>query len=52
RHVVLPKKLIRWLPHRGILTEEECTSLGITQSTGWEHYMVYAPEPHILLFRR
>ncbi|KAI8078497.1 regulatory subunit of cyclin-dependent kinase [Thamnidium elegans] len=52
RHVVLPKKLIRWLPHRGILTEEEWTSLGITQSTGWEHFMVYAPEPHILLFRR
>ncbi|KAG2237407.1 hypothetical protein INT48_009535 [Thamnidium elegans] len=32
--------------------EEEWTSLGITQSTGWEHFMVYAPEPHILLFRR
>jgi len=35
-----------------ILMEEEWRSLGITQSLGWEHYEVHAPEPHILLFKR
>ncbi|KAI8880219.1 cyclin-dependent kinases regulatory subunit, partial [Backusella circina FSU 941] len=52
RHVVLPKQLIKWIP-RGVLLEEAVwRSLGIKQSKGWEHYMVYAPEPHILLFKR
>jgi cyclin-dependent kinase regulatory subunit CKS1 len=41
RHVVLPKILVRWLPHRGLLTESECLALGISQSTGWQHYMIY-----------
>lgn len=35
-----------------ILSVEEWRQLGITQSMGWEHYEVHAPEPHILLFRR
>lgn len=35
-----------------ILNEDEWRGLGITQSMGWEHYEVHAPEPHILLFRR
>ncbi|KAI7895768.1 regulatory subunit of cyclin-dependent kinase [Mucor mucedo] len=52
RHVVLPKILAKWLPHAGLLKEEEWSSLGVSQSSGWQHYMVYAPEPHILLFRR
>ncbi|KAL0073604.1 regulatory subunit of cyclin-dependent kinase [Phycomyces blakesleeanus] len=42
----------RWIPHSDLLTEREWRSLGIRQSRGWEHYMVHAPEPHILLFRR
>ncbi|GAC75204.1 cyclin-dependent protein kinase CDC28, regulatory subunit CKS1, and related proteins [Moesziomyces antarcticus T-34] len=35
-----------------ILAVKEWRDIGITQSVGWEHYEVHAPEPHILLFRR
>jgi len=35
-----------------LLKEQEWRGLGITQSMGWEHYEVYKPEPHVLLFRR
>ena len=35
-----------------LLTETEWRGLGVVQSRGWEHYAIYAPEPHILLFRR
>ncbi|KAG8736565.1 transcription factor [Ceratobasidium sp. 428] len=35
-----------------ILDESEWRGIGITQSLGWEHYEVHAPEPHVLLFRR
>lgn len=35
-----------------ILSVKEWREIGITQSMGWEHYEVHAPEPHILLFRR
>lgn len=35
-----------------LLTEEEWRGIGITQSPGWVHYEVHAPEPHVLLFRR
>ncbi|KAI9334799.1 cyclin-dependent kinase regulatory subunit-domain-containing protein [Pilaira anomala] len=52
RHVLIPEGLRRWLPRRRLLSEAECLDLGITQSTGWMHYMVYAPEPYIMLFRR
>ncbi|KAI8990005.1 regulatory subunit of cyclin-dependent kinase [Pilobolus umbonatus] len=56
RHVTLPKKLIQWIPifgpKYGLLTEAEWRGLGVKMSRGWEHYMVYQPEPHILLFRR
>ncbi|KAL0083791.1 cyclin-dependent kinases regulatory subunit 1, partial [Phycomyces blakesleeanus] len=52
RHVILPLQIARWIPHSDLLTEREWRSLGIRQSRGWEHYMVHAPEPHILLFRR
>ncbi|ORX89118.1 CKS-domain-containing protein [Basidiobolus meristosporus CBS 931.73] len=43
RHVTLPKPLVKY---------EEWRGLGVTQSPGWEHYMIHAPEPHILLFKR
>lgn len=62
RHVILPKPMLKLLPQAffdpaepgvlRILNEEEWRGLGITQSMGWEHYEVHAPEPHILLFRR
>lgn len=34
------------------MTETEWRNLGVQQSPGWVHYMVHAPEPHVLLFRR
>ncbi|KAJ3205051.1 hypothetical protein HDU82_005444 [Entophlyctis luteolus] len=46
RHVNLPREIGR------LLTETEWRSLGIKQSPGWYHYMLHAPEPHILLFKR
>ncbi|KAI8376215.1 cyclin-dependent kinase regulatory subunit-domain-containing protein, partial [Radiomyces spectabilis] len=52
RHVILPKEISRWLPSMDCLEESEWRELGVTKMTGWEHYMVHAPEPHILLFRR
>lgn len=62
RHVILPKQMLKLLP-KGyfqdndtgllrILSENEWRGIGITQSLGWEHFEVHAPEPHILLFRR
>ncbi|KAJ8654493.1 hypothetical protein O0I10_009799 [Lichtheimia ornata] len=51
RHVKLPKAISRWLPHYKPLKESEWRALGVQQSSSWEHYMVHAPEPHILLFR-
>lgn len=53
RNAYLPKRLRRYLPHPPrLLTEEECRDLGVLQSSGWIHYMVHAPEPHVLLFKR
>ncbi|KAF8315234.1 cyclin-dependent kinases regulatory subunit [Clavulina sp. PMI_390] len=61
RHVILPKPMLKLLPKQlfaedgstlRILAEEEWRAIGITQSLGWEHYEVHAPEPHVLLFRR
>ncbi|KAJ3993406.1 cyclin-dependent kinase regulatory subunit [Lentinula boryana] len=61
RHVILPKQLFKYIPKEywnqetgtlRLLTDKEWRSLGITQSLGWEHYEVHAPEPHVLLFRR
>ncbi|CAO1629710.1 unnamed protein product [Parajaminaea phylloscopi] len=62
RHVILPKPLLKMIPKNyfdpeepgvlRILSDQEWRGIGITQSLGWEHYEVHAPEPHILLFRR
>ncbi|KAI6109633.1 cyclin-dependent kinase regulatory subunit [Pisolithus sp. B1] len=61
RHVILPKPLLKFIPKEffdekegtlRLLTEAEWRGIGITQSLGWEHYEVHAPEPHVLLFRR
>jgi cyclin-dependent kinase regulatory subunit CKS1 len=62
RHVILPKQLLKMVPKEyfnqddtgtlRLLTEQEWRGIGITQSLGWEHYEVHAPEPHVLLFRR
>ncbi|TFK30069.1 cyclin-dependent kinase regulatory subunit [Coprinopsis marcescibilis] len=62
RHVILPKQLLKMVPKEyfnqddtgtlRLLAEHEWRGIGITQSLGWEHYEVHAPEPHVLLFRR
>jgi len=61
RHVMLPKNMLKAIPKDyfdtdtgtlKILHEEEWRGLGITQSLGWQHYEIHAPEPHILLFKR
>lgn len=35
-----------------VLSESEWRDLGVQQSRGWKNFMVYEPEPHMLLFRR
>ena len=35
-----------------LLTERESQNLGVLQSKGWNHYMVFEPEPWVLLYRR
>jgi len=68
RHVTLPKPFLKLFPKQffrqdesgkqdptgtlRLLSEKEWRAIGITQSIGWEHYEVHAPEPHVLLFRR
>ena len=52
KHVLLPETTFRTITKGKILSEEEWRQLGIKQSRGWNHYAIYKPEPHILLFRR
>jgi cyclin-dependent kinase regulatory subunit CKS1 len=52
RHVILPSNIVRIMPKRRLLTDAEWRALGVQQSLGWQHYAIYRPEPHILLFRR
>ncbi|XP_055602291.1 cyclin-dependent kinases regulatory subunit-like [Uranotaenia lowii] len=52
RHVILPQDLARNVPKSHLMTETEWRNLGVQQSPGWVMYMMHAPEPHILLFRR
>ncbi|XP_058062542.1 cyclin-dependent kinases regulatory subunit [Anopheles bellator] len=52
RHVILPPDLAKLVPKTHLMTETEWRNLGVQQSPGWVMYMVHAPEPHILLFRR
>lgn len=52
RHVILPSELARLVPKSHLMTETEWRNLGVQQSPGWIHYMLHAPEPQVLLFRR
>ncbi len=52
RHVILPQDIAKLVPKTHLMTESEWRNLGVQQSPGWIHYMMHAPEPHILLFRR
>ena len=54
-HVTLPRELAAAKlvgKKERLLTETEWRNIGVVQSHGWEHYMIHAPEPHILLFKR
>jgi len=51
RHVILPKDIAKKVPKR-LMSEQEWRGLGVQQSQGWEHYMRWDPEPHILLFKK
>ncbi|XP_013098932.1 cyclin-dependent kinases regulatory subunit [Stomoxys calcitrans] len=52
RHVILPSDLTKLVPKSHLMTETEWRNLGVQQSPGWVHYMMHAPEPHVILFRR
>jgi cyclin-dependent kinase regulatory subunit CKS1 len=56
RVVRLPPHLIKQLPKKNgeprLMTEIEWRTLGIMQSKGWVHYMIYKPETHSIVFRR
>lgn len=52
RHVILPPDLTKLVPKSHLMTETEWRNLGVQQSPGWVHYMMHAPEPHVILFRR
>jgi cyclin-dependent kinase regulatory subunit CKS1 len=52
RHVILPNHIATLVPPKKLLTEPEWRNLGVQQGNGWIHYMIYNPEPHVLLFRR
>lgn len=52
RHVILPQEIAKNVPKTHLMSETEWRNLGVQQSVGWVHYMLHAPEPHVLLFRR
>ncbi|KAL7076251.1 hypothetical protein ACQ4LE_004449 [Meloidogyne hapla] len=52
RHVHVTKEVAKLVPHNRLMSESEWRSLGIQQSPGWIHYMIWPAERHILLFRR
>lgn len=51
-HVILPQEIAKNVPKTHLMSETEWRNLGVQQSVGWVHYMLHAPEPHVLLFRR
>lgn len=53
-HVLDPsiRKVIGKLINGSLLTEEECKTIGILQSPGWEMFIRWNREPNILLFRK
>ena len=51
KNVILPKSYLKKIPGR-LMNEKEWRELGIVQSRGWEHYLIFKKEPHVILFRR
>jgi cyclin-dependent kinase regulatory subunit CKS1 len=52
RQVVLPTELAKFLPKNRLMSEPEWRGFGISQSSGWEHFMLFVPNPHVLMFRK
>ena len=52
RHVILSYTIMELLTKEKLLTANEWMKLGVQQDRDWVHYMIYDPEPHVLLFRR
>lgn len=59
RHVILPhetleeRRMVQKLARMNrYLSEGEWRAVGISMSSGWIHYGMFKPEPHVLLFRR
>jgi cyclin-dependent kinase regulatory subunit CKS1 len=54
RHVIVTKDIVYRVRNRypNLLTEQEWRGYGVKQSLGWVHYAYFAPEMHVLLFRR
>ena len=52
RHVFLNEQAFNKIQKSKLLAEDEWRMVGVVQSRGWEHYMIFTPEPWVLLFRR
>lgn len=52
RYVIMPPKIVRRLPPQRLLREQEWREVGVQGGSGWEHYAIHLPEPHVLLLRR
>ena len=52
RHVTVPREKRVLIPKNHLMTETEWRALGVQMSRGWEHYMIFNKERHILLFKR
>lgn len=55
--MILPKGLLKIVPREyftsngqtlRLLQDHEWRGIGVTQSVGWVHYEIHAPEPHIV----
>lgn len=48
RHVILPEDMAGLIPKTHLMTESEWRNLGIQMTTGWVHYMRYAPGEYLV----
>ena len=49
---MLNDKHEEYLSDMQVLTEHDWEQAGVRISAGWEHYLVFQHEPHVLLLRR
>lgn len=50
-HVILPRSHIKMLSGK-LMKEKDWKLLGVKLSSNWENYLIFTPEPHVLLFRK